>query len=93
MLQPNPGVNSELPISHYGTPVIYLQKDADHVGSLESYSVNCLRTLPARETRHCPALCRAPKSTFRALTISCQHRREGAGATTALALRDRIDAR
>ena len=42
MSQHSPGVNSELPISHYGTPVIYLQKDADYVGSLGRSSVNCL---------------------------------------------------
>ena len=41
MPQHNPGVTSELPISHYGMPVIYLQRDADHVGSLGRYSVNC----------------------------------------------------
>jgi hypothetical protein len=41
MSQHNPGVNSELSISHYGTPVIYPYRDVDHVGRLGHYSVNC----------------------------------------------------
>src|SRR3977135_2534255 len=41
MSQHDSEINSELPICHYGTPVTYLQRDADHVGSLENYSVDC----------------------------------------------------
>ncbi len=56
MSQHNPGVNSELPISHYGTPVIYLYGDVDHVGRLGRYSVTALPGFVSRAEIHIPRL-------------------------------------
>jgi hypothetical protein len=74
MSQHNPGVNSELPISHYETPVIYLQKDADPVGSLGRYSVNCLTDAASAGNPALPGfVSRAEIHTFRASTLSSRH--------------------
>ncbi len=74
MSQHNPGVNSELPISHYGTPVIYLYRDVDHAGRLGRYSVNCFTGAASAGDPALPCfVSRAEIHTFRASTISCRH--------------------
>ena len=41
MFSHNSNVALDLPFCHYGAPVIYLNRDADHVGALPNYTVDC----------------------------------------------------